>query len=70
MEKHRTLAEKRRDEIVSRYGGRNLARILGISHPAVSKWKIIPPLRAFQIANLGDYKMEYIRPDYDFSPSI
>lgn len=70
MEKHRTLAEKRRDEIVSRYGGRNLARILGISHPAVSKWKIIPPLRAFQIANLGDYKMEYIRPDYDFSPSV
>jgi len=70
VEKHRTLAEKRRDEIVSRYGGRNLARILGISHPAVSKWKIIPPLRAFQIANLGDYKMEYIRPDYDFSPSI
>jgi|TARA_R100000049_G_C1891519_1_gene44425 hypothetical protein len=70
VEKHRTLAEKRRDEIVSRYGGRNLARILGISHPAVSKWKIIPPLRAFQIANLGDYKMEYIRPDYDFSPSV
>ena len=69
MEKHRTLAEKRRDEIVSRYGGRNLARILGISHPAVSKWKIIPPLRAFQIANLGDYKMEYIRPDYKFTPS-
>ena len=66
----KTLAQKRRDEIVSKYGGRNLARILGISHPAVSKWKIIPPLRAFQIANLGDYKMEYIRPAYDFSPSV
>ena len=66
----KTLAQKRRDEIVAKYGGRTLARILGISHPAVSKWKIIPPLRAFQIANLGDYKMEYIRPDYDFSPSV
>ena len=60
----KTLAQKRRDEIVTRYGGRNLARMLGISHPAVSKWKKIPPFRAFQIANLGDYKMEYISPDY------
>ena len=41
------LAKERKIEIVSKYGGRNLARILNISHPAVSKWEVIPPLRAY-----------------------
>lgn len=57
------LAKERKIEIVGKYGGRNLARILNISHPAVSKWEVIPPLRAYQIANLGDYELEYMRPD-------
>jgi len=59
----RILAEDRKVEIVSKYGGRNLSRLLGISHPAVSKWDVIPPLRAYQIAELGDYDLHYIRPD-------
>lgn len=57
------LAKERKIEIVSKYGGRNLAMILNISHPAVSKWEVIPPLRAYQIAHLGDYDLEYMRPD-------
>jgi len=63
---NKLLAEQRRDEVVTKYGGRNLARLLGISHPAVSKWKVIPPFRAFQIEILGEFKMEYIRPDFNF----
>ena len=51
----RILAEDRKVEILS--------RLLGISHPAVSKWDVIPPLRAYQIAELGDYDLHYIRPD-------
>jgi len=62
------MAVERKKEIVGKYGGRNLAKMLGISHPAVSKWKVIPPLRAYQIANLGDYELNYIRPDLKFSP--
>ena len=53
----------RKLEIVSRYGGRNLSKMLKISHPAVSKWKVIPALRAYQIAKFGDFNAEYIRPD-------
>ena len=62
------LAVERRKEIVTKYGGSNLARMLGISHPAVSKWKTIPPFRAFQIAELGDYDVQYLRPDLEIAP--
>ena len=61
------LAVDRKKEIISKYGGKNLSRKLRISHPAVSKWKVIPPYRAIEIANLGDFSQEYIRPDIDFS---
>ena len=60
------LAKERKKEIVAKYGGRNLSVLLKISHPAVSKWEVIPPLRAFQIANFGDFNLEYIRPDLTF----
>ena len=62
------IAMERKKEIVNQYGGKNLARMLGISHPAVSKWKVIPPFRAYQIAKLGDFDIEYIRPDLDINP--
>ena len=61
------LAVDRKKEVVSKYGGKNLSRKLRISHPAVSKWKVIPPYRAIQIAKIGDYSQEYIRPDINFS---
>ena len=61
------LAVDRKKEIISKYGGKNLSKRLRISHPAVSKWKVIPPFRAYQISKLGDYSQEYIRPDIDFS---
>ena len=32
------LAKERKKEVVTKYGGRNLSRMLNISHPAVSKW--------------------------------
>ena len=62
------LAIERKAEIVAKYGGKHLAFRLGISHPAISKWKKIPPFRAFQISKFGDYSMEYIRPDVEFHP--
>ena len=62
------LAQKRKKEVITKYGGKNLSRMLGISHPAVSKWKVIPPFRAFQIAKLGDFSIEYIRPDLRITP--
>jgi len=62
------LAKKRKQEVINKYGGKNLSRMLGISHPAVSKWKVIPPFRAFQIAKLGDFDIEYIRPDLKITP--
>ena len=62
------IAQDRKKEVVNRYGGKNLAKMLGISHPAVSKWKVIPPFRAFQIAKLGDFDIEYIRPDLQITP--
>jgi len=62
------IAMERKKEIVNQYGGKNLARMLGISHPAVSKWKVIPPFRAYQIAKLGDFDIEYIRPDLQIAP--
>jgi hypothetical protein len=62
------LAQKRKKEVIDKYGGKNLSRMLGISHPAVSKWKVIPPFRAFQIAKLGDFDIEYIRPDLRITP--
>ena len=61
------LAVDRKKEVVSKYGGKNLSRKLRISHPAVSKWKVIPPFRAYQISKLGDYSQEYLRPDINFS---
>ena len=61
------LAVDRKKEVVSKYGGKNLSRKLRISHPAVSKWKVIPPFRAYQISKLGDYSQEYIRPDINFN---
>jgi|TARA_B100000287_G_C20418396_1_gene696482 DNA-binding transcriptional regulator YdaS (Cro superfamily) len=57
------LAVERKREVVNTYGGKKLSKMLGISHPAVSKWKVIPPFRAYQIAKLGDFDIEYIRPD-------
>ncbi len=58
------LAKERKVEVITKYGGgKNVSRMLGISHPAVSKWQVIPPLRAYQIANIGDYTVDYIRPD-------
>ena len=62
------IAMERKKEIVNQYGGKNLARMLGISHPAVSKWKVIPPFRAYRIAKLGDFDIEYIRPDLQIAP--
>tara|TARA_R100000353_G_scaffold1962_2_gene2930 strand:- start:571 stop:783 length:213 start_codon:yes stop_codon:yes gene_type:complete len=62
------LAKQRKTEIVNKYGGKNLSRMLGISHPAVSKWQVIPPFRAYQIAQLGDYDIGYIRPDLEIAP--
>ena len=61
------LAIDRKKEVVSKYGGKNLSIKLRISHPAVSKWKVIPPYRAIPIAKIGDYSQEYIRPDINFS---
>ena len=61
------LAVDRKKEIVSKYGGKNLSKRLRISPPAVSKWKVIPPFRAYQISKLGDYSQEYIRPDINFN---
>ena len=60
------LAKKRKIEIVSAYGGKNLANYLDVSHPAISQWKVIPMLRAYQISYLGDFSLEYIRPDIVF----
>ena len=62
------LAKERKKEIVNKYGGKNLSRMMGISHPAVSKWQVIPPFRAYQIAQLGDYDIGYIRPDLEIAP--
>ena len=62
------LAKERKKEIVNKYGVKNLSRMLGISHPAVSKWQVIPPFRAYQIAQLGDYDIGYIRPDLEIAP--
>ena len=62
------LAKERKKEIINKYGGKNLSRMLGISHPAVSKWQVIPPFRAYQIAQLGDYDIGYIRPDLEIAP--
>ena len=61
------LAVDRKKEIVSKYGGKNLSKRLRISHPAVSKWKVIPPFRAYQISKLGDYSQEYIRTYINFN---
>ena len=57
------LAVERKREVINTYGGKKLSKMLGISHPAVSKWKVIPPFRAYQIAKLGDFDIEYIGPD-------
>tara|TARA_R110000751_G_scaffold10516_1_gene38334 strand:- start:228 stop:464 length:237 start_codon:yes stop_codon:yes gene_type:complete len=64
------LAMKRKIEVVNKYGGKRLSEILKISHPAISKWKVVPPYRAFQISQLGDFRMEYIRPDLDLSINL
>ena len=62
------LAKERKKENITKYGGKHLSRMLGISHPAVSKWQVIPPFRAYQIAQLGDYDISYIRPDLEIAP--
>ena len=62
------LAVERKREVINTYGGKKLSKMLGISHPAVSKWKVIPPFRAYQIAKLGDFDIEYIRPDMRIDP--
>jgi|TARA_R110000751_G_scaffold28979_2_gene75057 hypothetical protein len=63
------IAKQRKKEIVNTYGGKKLSKMLHISHPAVSKWKVIPPFRAYQIAKLGDFDIEYIRPDLQIDPT-
>ena len=62
------VAQERKREVINTYGGKKLSKMLGISHPAVSKWKVIPPFRAYQIAKLGDFDIEYIRPDLRIDP--
>ena len=62
------LAVERKRAVINTYGGKKLSKMLGISHPAVSKWKVIPPFRAYQIAKLGDFDIEYIRPDLRIDP--
>jgi len=57
------LAKERKVEVIGRYGGRNLSKMLNISHPAVSKWVVVPPYRAYQISQFGDFEMDYLRPD-------
>jgi DNA-binding transcriptional regulator YdaS (Cro superfamily) len=64
------LAVERKKEVVAKYGGKGLAQMLGISPPAVSKWQLIPPYRAFQISQFGDFEMDYIRPDINFKRNI
>ena len=64
------LAKERKKEVVTKYGGRNLSRMLNNSHPAVSKWQVIPPLRAYQIADIGDFDLDYLRPDLKHADEI
>ena len=68
MTKEFKIAQERKREVVNTYGGKKLSKMLGISHPAVSKWNVIPPFRAYQIAKLGEFDIEYIRPDLDNDP--
>ena len=68
MTKNFKIAQARKKEVINTYGGKKLSKMLGISHPAVSKWKVIPPFRAYQISKLGDFDMEYIRPDLQIDP--
>ena len=68
MTKDFKIAQARKKEVINRYGGKKLSKMLGISHPAVSKWKVIPPFRAYQISKLGDFDMEYLRPDLQIDP--
>jgi len=60
------LAVDRKKEVVSKYGGKNLSKRLRISHPAVSKWKVIPPFRAIQISKLGDINFWINSKAYNF----
>ena len=62
------LAIERKKDVINQYGGKNLANMLGISHPAVSKWKVVPPFRAYKIAKLGEFDIEYLRPDLQINP--
>ena len=68
MSKDFKIAQERKKEVINTYGGKKLSKMLGISHPAVSKWKVIAPFRAYQISKLGDFDMEYIRPDLQIDP--
>ena len=64
------LGIERKKEIVAKYGGGiGLATMLNISPAAVSKWKLIPPYRAYQISQYGDFKMTFIRPDLTITPN-
>ena len=60
----RNIAFEKKKEVIAKYGGgKKVAEMLGISPPAVSKWDLIPPYRAFQISQYGDFTMAELRPD-------
>ena len=62
--KLRNQAIEKKREVLAKYGGgKALAEMLGISPPAVSKWDLIPPYRAFQISQYGDFTIQELRPD-------
>ena len=62
--KLRNKAIEKKREVLAKYGGgKALAEMLGISPPAVSKWDLIPPYRAFQISQYGDFTLQVLRPD-------
>lgn len=62
--KLREEAVLKKKEVIAKYGGgKKVAEMLGISPAAVSKWYLIPPYRAFQISQFGDFTLKELRPD-------
>ena len=62
--KLRNQAIEKKREVLAKYCGvKAMAEMLGISPPAVSKWDLIPPYRAFQISQYGDFTLQELRPD-------
>ncbi len=59
------MDEKTRKAVAAAGGPRALARRLGISAAAVSKWSIVPAERVLQVAAAGGMKVtpHEIRPD-------